>query len=181
MKKKTTLSLVDPKDETARLKARFDELFKKTNKTDPKETDVEAFRELLSNNPEQELFEQVAGVMGLAESFLLQAGSPLSPGLNEILREKQRVIRDKLGCAEASELEQLLISHAALCWLRLGLIELGYTRVMSQSITLTLGAYWEKRLTVAQRRFTRACETLERVRLLARSKQGLCMAETKVA
>ena len=46
-------------------------------------------------------------------------------------------------------------------------MELRYTSVMRQSITLMLGAYWEKRLTAAQKRFNRACESLERVRKLS--------------
>ena len=46
-------------------------------------------------------------------------------------------------------------------------MELRYTSVIRQSITLTLGAYWEKRLTAAQKRFNRACESLERVRKLS--------------
>ena len=38
---------------------------------------------------------------------------------------------------------------------------------MSQSITLTLGMYWEKRLAAAQQRFTRACESLALASLAA--------------
>jgi len=53
------------------------------------------------------------------------------------------------------------------------LVELAYSSVMKQSITLTLGIYWEKRLTAAQRRFTRACETLTRVRKLSRNTPAL--------
>jgi hypothetical protein len=44
---------------------------------------------------------------------------------------------------------------------------------MKQSITLTLGIYWEKRLTAAQRRFTWACETLARVRKWSRNTPAL--------
>jgi hypothetical protein len=66
-------------------------------------------------------------------------------------------------------LEQLLIQHAALCWLKLTLAELAYSGVMKGSITLTLGLYMEKRLSMAQKRFTRSCETLTRVRKLSRS------------
>jgi hypothetical protein len=40
---------------------------------------------------------------------------------------------------------------------------------MKQSITLTLGMYWEKRLSASQKRFTRACESLTRVRRLMRN------------
>jgi len=70
-------------------------------------------------------------------------------------------------------LEQLLIQQAALCWLKLNIVELQYSSVMKQSITLTLGMYWEKRLTTAQRRFTQACETLARVRKLSRNTPAL--------
>jgi hypothetical protein len=35
---------------------------------------------------------------------------------------------------------------------------------MSESIILTLGQYWEKRLSAAQRRYLRACTTLARIR-----------------
>jgi hypothetical protein len=37
---------------------------------------------------------------------------------------------------------------------------------MRQSLTMTLGSYWEKRLAAAQKRFNRTCESLERVRKL---------------
>ncbi|HET8670642.1 MAG TPA: hypothetical protein VFM05_08480 [Candidatus Saccharimonadales bacterium] len=59
-------------------------------------------------------------------------------------------------------LEKLLIQQAALCWLKLNLVELSYSGTMKQSITLTLGIYWKRRLSAAQRRFTRACETTTR-------------------
>src|SRR5688500_705485 len=51
--------------------------------------------------------------------------------------------------------------------------ELSYSNVMKQSITLTLGMYWEKRLSAAHRRFTRSCETLARVRKLSRNTPAL--------
>ncbi len=70
-------------------------------------------------------------------------------------------------------LEKLLIQDAALSWLKLSLVELHYAHVMKQSITLTLGIFWEKRLSAAQRRFTRACETLARVRKLSRNTPAL--------
>ena len=74
---------------------------------------------------------------------------------------------------DSGNAEQLLIQQAALCWLKLNLVELSYSGTMKQSITLTLGIYWEKRLSAAQRRFTRACETLARVRKLSRNTPAL--------
>src|SRR5215212_4736557 len=84
-----------------------------------------------------------------------------------------QVLKKDLGYDGAPMLEQLLIQQAALCWLKLNLVELGYSNTMKQSITLTLGMYWEKRLSAAQRRFTRACETLARVRKLSRNTPAL--------
>lgn len=84
-----------------------------------------------------------------------------------------QVTTEDLGNAGVPMLEQLLIQHAALCWLRLTLVELSYTSSIKGSITLTLGLYLEKRLTAAQKRFTRACETLARVRKLSRNTPAL--------
>jgi hypothetical protein len=58
-------------------------------------------------------------------------------------------MRADLGYAESSALERLLIQQVTLCWLNLNLTEYRFTNVMKQSITLTLGMYWEKRLTAA--------------------------------
>jgi len=80
---------------------------------------------------------------------------------------------NELGYVGAPILEQLLIQDATLSWLKLSIIELQYSTVMKQSITLTLGIFWEKRLSAAQRRFTRACETLARVRKLSRNTPAL--------
>lgn len=65
------------------------------------------------------------------------------------------------------------IEQTALCWLKLNLVELSYSGTMAQSITLPLGMYWKKRLSAAQRGFTRACETLARVRRLSRNTPAL--------
>jgi hypothetical protein len=82
-------------------------------------------------------------------------------------------MKKELGSEGAPLLEQLLIQQAALCWLKHNLVELSYSGTMKQSITLTLGIYWEKRLNAAQRHFTRACETLARVRKLSRNTPAL--------
>lgn len=66
-----------------------------------------------------------------------------------------------------------LLASQTLCWPKLNLVELSYSGTMAQSHTLTLGMYWEKRLSAAQKRFTRACETLARIRKLSRNAPAL--------
>lgn len=70
-------------------------------------------------------------------------------------------------------LEKLLIQQATLCWLKLSLVELSDEAVINRSITMPVGLFWEKRLTLAQNRFTRACETLARIRKLSRNTPAL--------
>lgn len=74
----------------------------------------------------------------------------------------------ELGYEEASPAERALIEHAVLCQVRLGMIEHLYSRHASGRMDVV--EHYEKRLTLAQKRFTRAVETLARVRaLLARA------------
>lgn len=93
--------------------------------------------------------------------------------MKECWKQRLQGLKKDLGNDDAPMLEQLLIQQAALCWLKLNLVELSYSGTMAQSHTLTLGMCWEKRLSSAQRRFTRACETLARVRKLSRNAPAL--------
>jgi len=154
------------KAEAEQVKARFDELLARTNKNDPKPKDVEALRRLLGEHKDLELWRGVRGLAGLAESHLLEH-TPLSAGINECWRKRLDALRLELGYSEASGLEQMLISHACLCWLRLACMEMRYTAAFSDSIGLAQGLFYEKRLTAAQRRFTKAVESLSKVRQMA--------------
>jgi hypothetical protein len=80
-------------------------------------------------------------------------------------------LKAELGHADASPAERILIEHAVLCHARLGMIEHLYSRRTSERMDVT--EHYEKRLTLAQRRFTRAVETLAKVQaLLARAEQA---------
>ena len=164
-KSKGNLALVSA--ETERLRKEFGETFQRANKGQPKPGDVERLRRMLDDHPDLKLWERYIGVMSCAEAYVLQQAPAGLQAFAEVWRPRLANIRKKLGYQDAPEIEKLLIQHAALCWLRLGLIEIqlaGYTR---DSHTLASGAYWDRRLTNAQRRFTRAVETLAKVRALA--------------
>ena len=119
-----------------------------------------------------ELWRGIASAGYLAELTVIE-NARVTTAVKECWKHPLLVLKKELGVDEATLLEQLLIQQAALCWLKLNLVELGYSSTMKQSITLTLGLYWEKRLTAAQRRFTRACQTLARVRKLSRNTPAL--------
>jgi len=81
-------------------------------------------------------------------------------------RQRAAAVRDGLGYEGAPQLEQLLIDHAVLCWLRLQEAERGYSLAMERSLPLGHADYWDRHLAAAQRRYLRACETLARTRRL---------------
>jgi len=84
-----------------------------------------------------------------------------------IWAEQARDFLMESGHAEASTLEKTLIEHAAVCWMRLSLMEIYYTAVNgADGNTLKRLEYVERRLMLAQRRFTRAVESLGRVRMM---------------
>ncbi len=62
----------------------------------------------------------------------------------------------------------MMIDNAVLCWARLAVMELRYSAVKAAGNTLASVEHTEKRLNHAQKRFTRACESLARVRKLSR-------------
>ena len=145
------------------IRARFQAVLDKTNKEHPQPRDVKALSDLLVGNKSLELWRGIASAGYLAELTVIE-NARATAAVKECWKQRLQVLKKELGSEGAPLLEQLLIQQAALCWLKLNLVELGYSATMKQSITLTLGIYWEKRLSAAQRRFTRACETLTRVR-----------------
>ena len=159
-------------DKAEQTRKTFRALLDKTNKEHPNPKDVKALSDLLGDNRKLELWRDVVSAGHLAELWVIE-NARATAAMKECWKHRLQVLKKDLGYDEAPLLEKLLIQQAALCWLKLNLVELSYSNTMKQSITLTLGIFWEKRLSAAQRRFTRACETLARVRKLSRNVPAL--------
>lgn len=91
----------------------------------------------------------------------------------EAVRRNARTMRDDMGYKSAPELERALIDHVVLCWLRLQKVEYSYSAQMAGSLTFAQADYWERRLTTAQHRYLKACESLARVRRLGQARTAL--------
>ena len=168
-KAKDTKGLKLVTEEAQDVEKRFRELFDKTNRrAGAKEADVEALRRLMGDNPGERLWAFITGPMGAAELSVLDHFGGINPGVRAVWERRQRDLYKDLAGENPSRVENMLAQHAALCWLRLAEVEIQHAAHTAGSHTLTSGAYWDKRLTLAQRRFTRACETLERVRMMRR-------------
>ncbi len=155
----------------------FNDLMRRCNVKKPKPRDVQALRKCLAKRPE---LWRIAGDMSEVAVQSTIEGISATPLVIESIKAGRLAMRKELGFDAVSPLGKMLIDHVVLCWLRLQLIEYRYSDVMSQNITLTLGQYWEKRLSAAQRRYLRACETWARIQRLALPTLQVNIAEKQI-
>ena len=140
------------------------ELLRRMNQEHPAPEDLRGLRKVLEETPG--LWQEVADLADQAASVLV-TNVTATPVVKELVRGAYHGLKRDLGHEAAPVLEKVLISQVALAWLRLNILEQGYTgKTMSGtgSFRTEEGDYWERRLCASQRRFLRACETLARVR-----------------
>ena len=90
------------------------------------------------------------------------------------LEKNITVLMEGMNYEDSSVLEKVLIDNVIITWLRLQWMEYQLIGFMEQQeIRMSVIEYWEKRLSVAQSRHLRACETLARVRKLLMNRPTL--------
>ncbi len=160
----TTAAAVVARGEVALYK-RFSAAYNRANKKNAPPADVEALRAMLDEHKGAELWRIIGGITNAAEMALLTNDS-IHAGLRECWQRRIQALREELGHKDAPRAEQLLLDHAVVCWLRLSLLEVFAGQLLDESMTLPKAMFYEKRLEIAQRRFTRALESLAKVRVL---------------
>jgi hypothetical protein len=139
-------------------------IIERTNTEHPTKEEIADLRQLLEDDPN--LWELTGDLARLVTREVIDAGTPTA-FVAESVNRGVSLLRDRLGYGRASAIEQLLIEHIALCWVRLFLLELTYTSTWKRgSLAVTQADFLERRLNQTQRRFLRACETLARIRRL---------------
>jgi hypothetical protein len=173
-------------EEARDVRKRFEELYDKANPSLPSGgagpaalAAGEALRRLLRDNHAEELWRRIPGPMSVAESHAVEHFAGVTAGVRESWRARLNRLRKDFAGENPSYAESMLAQHAALCWLRLAEAEILHTSKLSAPHALSVGVYYEKRLTMAQRRFTKACETLERVRMMRRRAGQIRAAEAE--
>jgi len=139
-------------------------IFDAVNVKQPTQKALTAYRDWLAATPDR--WRLTGDMVAHAEGKLLATigGTPL---IVEGVKAGLAAQRSELGYATAAPLERLLIEQIVVCWLQLYQTQLGYTATMKDAVTLTVGLYWERRLTTVQGRYLKAIDTLARVRRLA--------------
>lgn len=152
----------------AKRKEKEMELFAEVmSKDDPSDEAQAWYQKQLGSNPNE--WRKLGDLMQEATDYALKKFW-LGYATKESVKRGAELLKEELGFENASPLERLLIDQAVLCHIRLGMVEHLYSRQLSGSYRLDIGAHWEMRLTLAQRRYMKAVTTLARVRgLLARA------------
>jgi len=137
------------------------------DKKKPDPGDVAEYGKALDAHPAVAL--ALSDVAGWVQQGIVKALGTVPKSVEMALRQRPALMRAELGYNEATPLERLLIDHVVACWLRQQQAEMLYTEKWKGSLSTEAADFWERRLSAAQRRYLRACETLTRVRRLVRA------------
>ena len=140
----------------------------RTNKAKPKREDVQALNRFFDEYPN--FWRAIAGFAETTVMHLINTMGSDAAGFREARMRECAAIADDLGYSDAPAIEQLLIKQVVICWLRLQWVEhFAATRTMTTDYKFKEAEHWDRRLTSAQKRYTRAIESLARVRKIIRA------------
>lgn len=140
------------------------EVIRKADTAKPTKEAKDEFNRMLQEHP---TFWRVAGdvIENTAQGMIKDMGGTYA--IRTSLQAGWTQIRENIAQPGDGALEELLIQQVALCWLKLAYTEWQHKYYLTTgSTTITQCDFWERRLSAAQRRYLRACETLARVRRL---------------
>ncbi len=144
----------------------FKALMRMADAENAKEEDAAALREYLEKRP---LLWRACGDLSDLSIRMSLRSRGLSAAMRVSIEKGIQELRQDLGYERAPAIERLLIDQVIVCWVELYKTQLRHAAVHSKdSLNVIESNYWERRLTRAQGRYLRACETLARVQRLLR-------------
>jgi hypothetical protein len=148
------------------VKSKGDELalLRANNKSQPSKEEKEALCKHLDANPE--LWQKIGDFAGRIQDRIIGDSASDSFLAQESYRRRLAKMRDALGWQTVTEAERILIEQVCLNWIRLNFMEAVHREKLQKSHSVRDGIYFEKMLDGAQKRFTRACEALAKVKKL---------------
>lgn len=136
---------------------------------DLKKPDPAAREELRNMLADSQHAREIMGEQGLFAQALNRRIESFAQS-NDLYREvtlfNAEQLRTSLGYDSASVLERLAIEQIVLTWVNLLQVDALHTAALSKSPTMQQGIYWDKRLSFATTRYSKALETLARIRRL---------------
>jgi hypothetical protein len=125
-------------------------------------TALPALREFFE---QPEMVEQVGNLAKLAQDNLIARFTGTNLLVKEGVNRKMQVMRSELSGPTPTPLDRVLVERIVTCWLHLHHLEMTYAG--KENMSLELGAYYQRSLSSAQKRYLAAIKTLALVRKLA--------------
>jgi hypothetical protein len=126
-------------------------------------------RKLLRDNPQ--LWKQVGDPARKAVSVLVE-NSSLTTAAKEASKVGIADLVTRFNYDDSPPLEKLLIDQIVIRWMHLAVVDYEFSLVAHKGKPPDERMVWEKRLSMTQKRFVQACESLIRVRAATRSIPG---------
>ena len=143
----------------------FLDLVKRAYKKNPNQKDLSELRKWLANYPE--LWQGVFDLSEIVRQNFIKRIT--SEDAAQIALEKNiSVMREEFGYSSASIMERILIENIIISWLQNEWLEYQLVTFMGNGeIRMSVVEFWERRLSISQRRYLLACETLAKIRRLS--------------
>ena len=168
--------MIAPGTITRDQQVKINELLELVKKADAEETGSRthtiALSRFLDENPD--LWREIHGMVESSLFYLAMTISEGGKGDLEMRVKECEALAEEMGYREAPAIERLLIKQIIGDSMRLYWVEVQHTaEAMKRSQDARTSDYLERRLSAAQKRFTRAIESLARVRKLTRAAKPL--------
>jgi hypothetical protein len=148
----------------------FLEVVKQAYKKKPSQKDLDELRKWINNYPE--LWKVVFDTAHVIEENFIKnmVGNKVS-----IIAMQKNVdeIRNEMDYSKVSITEKMLIDNIVISWLGVQYCNYQLTTRMGREEKIVILEFWERRLSMSQRRYLHACETLEKVRRLMSRKPAV--------
>ncbi len=148
----------------------FLEVVKRAYVKKPKQKDLDDLRTWINDYPE--LWKAVFDTAYVIEENFIKNMAGEKAAIIAMQKNTDE-IRDEMGYSKASIMEKMLIDNMVISWLSAQYCNFQVTGRMQREEKIVILEFWERRLSMAQRRFLHACETLVKVRRLMSGKPSV--------
>jgi len=145
----------------------FSAIYRRCQSPDATTKDRAKLRQMLDRKPDG--WRVIGDVLINARTKFIESMNA-NAASKEIVDHSCDQLRRGLTLDGDGQLEKMLVEAAVLAWLRLGIVEQEYSNALycDNGYSFERGAFWEKRLSAAHKRFASAVVNLARVRKLLR-------------
>ena len=148
----------------------FLDIVEKAYKKKPSQKDLDELRKWINNYPE--LWKAVFDTAHVIEENFIRKMVDEKASIIGMQKNTDE-IRDGMEYRKASIMEKMLIDNLVISWLSVQYCNYQLITRMNREEKIVILEFWERRLSMSQRRYLHSCETLAKVRRLMSEKPAV--------